>query len=257
MTYLQFLLIFLGIPLTVAIALVFYKKSELPHRKEFQFGIILLIFLAVTYTTPWDNYLVKTGVWIYGEDRILGTIGYVPIEEYCFFILQTILSGLFCFLLQERFPLNKIAANRIAANRIVTSSYVILFLLGVFFLFLEKTRYLGLILSWGMPVILLQWFFGGNVLLANNKIFLVSTLIPTFYLWIADGLAISWEIWSISETYTMGVHFGSLPLEEAVFFLLTNLMVSQGLILFVVMKEEMGKITYSMRRVLKWTGLAG
>ncbi|MDH4468653.1 MAG: lycopene cyclase domain-containing protein [Bacteriovoracaceae bacterium] len=252
MTYLQFLLIFLGIPLTIVVTL--YKKSDLPNKKEFRFGIILLIFLAVTYTAPWDNYLVKSGVWIYGEDRILGTIGYVPLEEYCFFVLQTILSGLFCFLLQKRIPLTKITNMKIVQKmnrkKIVFSSYLLLFLLGLIFLYFEKSRYLGLILSWGMPVILLQWFFGGNYLLANHKILLVSTLITTFYLWMADGLAISWGIWSISDTYTIGFNLGPLPLEEAIFFLVTNLMVSQGLILFVVMRDEISKITYSLRRDL-------
>jgi lycopene cyclase domain-containing protein len=254
MTYLQFLLIFLGIPL--AVVFFFYRRSELPCKKEYRFGITLLTFLAVTYTTPWDNYLVKTGVWIYGEGRILGTIGYVPIEEYCFFVLQTFLSGLICFLLQKFFPLIKKAQNN-QLNKILMLGYIICFLIGIICLNFEKTRYLGLILSWAMPVVLLQWFFGGNHLLTNSKIFLFSTFLPTFYLWVADSLAIYWGIWSISETYTIGLSLGSLPLEEAVFFLVTNLMVSQGVILFVVMEEEITKVTESMRRVLRWAGLIG
>jgi putative membrane protein len=254
MTYLQFLLIFLGIPLLVVFFL--YKKSKLPHKNEYRIGIMLLTFLAVTYTTPWDNYLVKTGVWIYGEDRILGTIGYVPVEEYFFFVLQTFLSGLVCFHLQIFFPLLKKNQNINWKTRI-TYVYIFFFLIGIICLNIEKTRYLGLILAWAMPVILLQWYLGGNQLLANRKLFLFSTFVPTFYLWIADGLAISWGIWSISKTYTIGVNFGSLPLEEAIFFLVTNLMVSQGAILFVVMEDEFTKVKYSMRRVLRWTGLVG
>jgi lycopene cyclase domain-containing protein len=233
-----------------------YKKSDLPHKKEFRFGIALLIFLAVSYTTPWDNYLVKTGVWIYGEGRILGIIGYVPIEEYCFFVLQTILSGLFCFLLQQSFPLIK-KTQKQSLNKIVTTGYVSFFVIGVACLGAEETRYLGLILTWSMPIILLQWFFGGNYLLTNKKIFLLSTFIPTFYLWGADGLAISWGIWSISKTYTIGVSFGTLPFEEAVFFLVTNIMVSQGMILFIVMEKELARLIDSLRRVIKWAGIAG
>jgi lycopene cyclase domain-containing protein len=254
MSYLQFLLIFLGTPLVIVFSL--YKNSDLPHKKEYRFGIGLLIFLAVSYTTPWDNYLVKSGIWIYGEGRILGTIGYVPIEEYCFFVLQTVLSGLFCFLLQQAFPLVKIAQKQ-NLNKIVMICYGFFFLLGVVCLGFEKTRYLGLILAWAMPVILLQWFFGGHHLLTNRKIFLLSLFLPTIYLWVADELAISWGIWSISKTYTMGVSFGSLPLEEAIFFLVTNVMVSQGVILFVVMQKEIAKVTESMRRVLKWAGFTG
>ncbi len=52
----------------------------------------------------------------------------------------------------------------------------------------------------------------------------------------------------------MGFSVGSLPFEEAIFFLVTNVMVAQGVILFVVMEEETAKVTDSLRRILKWVG---
>ena len=55
MSYLEFLLAFLGIPLCFFIP--YYKISKLDYKKEFFWGIVVLIFLAVSYTTPWDNYL--------------------------------------------------------------------------------------------------------------------------------------------------------------------------------------------------------
>ena len=51
-------------------------------------------------------------------------------------------------------------------------------------------------------------------------------------LWVADAIAIHLGIWRISERYTLGPAVGPLPLEEAVFFLVTNLLVVQGLLLF-------------------------
>ena len=56
--------------------------------------------------------------------------------------------------------------------------------------------------------------------------------VPTLYLWFADAVAIHLGIWRISETQTLGIEFGPLPLEEATFFLATNLLVVQGLMLF-------------------------
>lgn len=51
--------------------------------------------IALIYTTPWDNYLVASGVWFYDPARVWNIIlGWVPLEEYIFFILQTILTGL-------------------------------------------------------------------------------------------------------------------------------------------------------------------
>jgi lycopene beta-cyclase len=41
---------------------------------------------------------VWRGVWGYGADRVIGTIGYVPVEEYLFFILQPLLTGLWLYL---------------------------------------------------------------------------------------------------------------------------------------------------------------
>ena len=53
--------------------------------------------VAVLYTTPWDNYLVATGVWWYDPHLVAGLVlGWVPIEEYTFFILQTLAMGLSC-----------------------------------------------------------------------------------------------------------------------------------------------------------------
>ena len=69
----------------------------------------LLSFIALIYTTPWDNYLVYKKVWDYGKDRILFTIFYVPFEEYCFFILQPLLiTGIFLYMYPNKDSFKKI-----------------------------------------------------------------------------------------------------------------------------------------------------
>jgi hypothetical protein len=55
--------------------------------------------------------------------------------------------------------------------------------------------------------------------------------IPTVYLWIADATAIHLNIWMISEEYTLGINPFGLPVEEATFFLMTNLLVVKGILL--------------------------
>ena len=55
------------------------------------------------------------------------------------------------------------------------------------------------------------------------------------YLWVTDSIAISDGIWWISEEYTTGVELPILPnvpIEEATFFVVTNLMCVQGVHLF-------------------------
>jgi lycopene cyclase domain-containing protein len=59
-----------------------------------------LSLLALLYTTPWDNYLVASGVWSYDPRLVTGLVfGWVPVEEYAFFVLQTLLTGLWTALL--------------------------------------------------------------------------------------------------------------------------------------------------------------
>jgi len=99
MTYLQFLILFVCIPL----GLLGWRLRRRLRRLDLVM-LVGLAVIAVVCTTPWDNYLVATGVWSYDPRLVLNrTIGYVPIEEYVFFILQTFLTGFFGLWLWDRF----------------------------------------------------------------------------------------------------------------------------------------------------------
>jgi lycopene cyclase domain-containing protein len=91
--------------------------------------------------------------------------------------------------------------------------------------------YLGMELIWALPVIALQWIIGHRTLRTHLRLVLTAVLLPTLYLSMADALAIRVGIWTLNPELTLGLSIGALPLEEAVFFLLTNTMVVQGLVL--------------------------
>ncbi len=236
MTYLQFLLIFI-IPLIV-VEIIFFKRSNHHLKPNFLRGLYVLASLAFIYTTPWDNYLVWSNVWSYSENRVLGVVGYVPYEEYAFFILQTFLTGFWCFFIQQRIPISQQKTNNFFAKKIISLLLIMVTAYGFYSLKSEPSRYLGLILAWATPVLLLQWLVGASYIHKNLKVFIWTFLPPTIYLWMADSIAIYLRVWNISTTQTLGINFGVLPIEEAVFFLVTNLMVSQGLILFIAMRSE-------------------
>ena len=207
------------------------------HRKLLRLmtpGIAFIVVIAVTYTTPWDNYLVYKQVWWYGADRVLGTIGYVPIEEYAFFVLQTILTGLFLtWRLSKRpdtdyGPPENYRRSRLVGGLVLTGITV----LGALALAQESTLYLGLILAWAGPILLLQWILGYRALMGDLKTWLPVVALATIYLGAADLYAISSGIWKISERYTTGLHIAGLPMEEGLFFLVTNLLVGWGLLLY-------------------------
>ena len=91
--------------------------------------------------------------------------------------------------------------------------------------------YLLMELAWALPVIAGQWMLGHRTLRARWRLLVIAVLIPTAYLSAADALAIRVGIWSLNPERTLGIWIGGLPLEEGVFFLLTNTMVIQGLLL--------------------------
>lgn len=100
LTYFDFLAIFLLPPILLLIA-NFYVKNRYTHAdRAGNFSsapwrlIALVSLIAIVYTTPWDNYLVVKRVWWYDPALVVGIgLGWVPPEEYFFFILQTILTG--------------------------------------------------------------------------------------------------------------------------------------------------------------------
>ena len=98
MTYFGFLLRFLVIPILLLLFVNWREKNKptlgFDESKAWR-SILLHILIAVVYTTPWDNYLVATGVWYYNPDLVTGIVfGYVPLEEYTFFVLETLMIGL-------------------------------------------------------------------------------------------------------------------------------------------------------------------
>jgi lycopene beta-cyclase len=191
--------------------------------------------IAFVYTTPWDNYLVYLGVWGYPPGRVLGTIGYVPVEEYAFFLIQTLGTGLFLFALARALgpqPLGTLPPRTGAWVRAIGAALLLAAAaVGVILLGTERGTYMGLITAWALPVVALQWGFGGDLLVRRWRIVALGVMIPTLYLWVADALAIGWSIWWIAPAATLGWRPFGLPIEEAVFFLVTNVLVVFGMVL--------------------------
>lgn len=233
MTYATFLLLFLVLPI-VGLAVTLKRPVRLGTGNRAVWTLPAIAAIAFTYTTPWDNYLVYRDVWWYGADRVVATIGYVPIEEYTFFILQPIFTGLVAYHMLQRTarPAQMLAG---AGSRWIGASvYGLATAAGVACLLADADQalYMGLILAWASPVLLALWLFGGRHYWAYRRVFFSSVALPTLYLWVADRIAIGLGIWDISNTYSFDFDPLGLPIEEATFFLVTNLLVVQGVLLF-------------------------
>jgi lycopene cyclase domain-containing protein len=201
-------------------------------------GVTILTVVALVYTTPWDNYLISQGVWWYGDGAITATLWRAPVEEYLFILLQPVTVALWLFFL----PHSETTADvRVSwrDRRLGALWGVLVTLVGAVLLFSGgKTYYLGAILLWAGPVLALQWGFGWPYLWANRRLVGLAVLVPTVYFWVADRVALWLQVWTISPAHTTGVAIFGLPIEEATFFLVTNLFVVQGLTLFLWVVER-------------------
>ncbi len=258
MTYFDFLLRFVILPILFFLFIALWDETRSKHINGFRNGkavwmaIGIHVLLAVTYTTPWDNYLVATGVWYYNPDLVTGIVlGYVPIEEYTFFIVETILAGLWWWFLARRLhpllPKGEAPGvrGRFIPNKqlIYVSTFVFAFLWLLFtYLFFfgeEKWTYLSITLFWALPPILLQLLFGADILWHYRKLVFLSIFVPGTYLSLMDIVALNETTWSISPAQTTGIlFFGILPLEEVVFFFITNVLIAFGMTLFLANVNE-------------------
>lgn len=251
MTYLGFLVRFLCIPI-VLLALLLWRDRRhgvvMPHTLRNisgVWGIVIHMLIAVVYTTPWDNYLVATGVWWYDPSLVSGvTFGWVPLEEYLFFALQPMLTGLWLLWLAPRLPYRlewqpcpSVRAAAVLAILPLWLASAALLAAGV-----EHTVYLALILVWALPPVMLQIGFGADILLRYRSLVLAGIAVPWLSLCAADMLALRAGTWTISPDKTLGLEMlPGLPLEEALFFLMTNTLLVFGMVL-VLAEESRGRL---------------
>jgi len=230
MSYLQFHVVF-TIPALI-IMRVIQPTIVLSDRRKANLSVGVIAVIAFLYTTPWDNFLVANNIWYYGTDRVIGIIGHVPYEEYAFFLIQTFITGLWTFWLLHRPGVNWFDAPASHTARINGSGlFLVATALGFWLLEGTSTTYMGLIVAWAAPVLALHWIVGGQHLWKMKKLVLTALIPPSIYLCFADAIAIWNGVWVISEETSTGVMIGVLPIEEALFFFVTNLLVVQGILL--------------------------
>lgn len=247
MTYFSFLLYFLVIPifiLGIFTATDRRREIELPATLQSWppwAAITLHVIIAVLYTTLWDNYLVATKVWWYDPELVTGiTLGWVPIEEYTFFVLQPILAGLWLLILARHMAKPTSSGGLMTWLRVYGSMLLGVIWLGSLAILVagwQPGNYLALELAWALPPIALQLAFGADILWRYRRLVILSIASLTLYLSATDALAITLGTWTINPEKSLDILLaGLLPVEEFLFFLLTNTLITFGILL--VMAEE-------------------
>jgi len=237
MTYFNVLALFIGPPLALLLLWTVFDARRGKDGMGSRLSLLVLlthVALALIYTTPWDNYLVATGVWWYDPTLVIGlTLGWVPIEEYVFFVVQTLLTGLWLLTLRRYIP----SAKERSMPRLRYTSLAVVGLIWIISIFIllsgwHPGTYLGLELAWGLLPMMIQLAYGADILWSQHKVVLLAILVPTVYLYVADALAIGTGTWTIDPAQSTGIMMaGVLPVEEMIFFLLTNVLIVSGMIL--------------------------
>lgn len=238
-TYLGFLGLFVLPPVLALTAAVALRRARPPGRVWAALGVYAALALLVT--APWDSYLIAHGVWSHGD--VVGRFLRVPAEEYAFMVGQCAITGLWTILLLPG------SADRVATERPATAAtgwwvpgsrsraaaalgwLVASAASWVLHPLWTRGFYLTAIVGWFGPLLAVQAAAGADRLAAARAVRLLAVAVPTGYLWVVDRIAIAGGAWSINPALTVPVRPFGLPLEEAVFFLVTNLVLVNGLLL--------------------------
>jgi len=223
-TYLSFVIGFVVVPVAILAGTLGVTRRFQPAQV---FGTGLLAGVALVYTIPWDGQLIRIGVWEYGS-TLLGHLGVVPYEEILFIVAQTVLTGLWTTLVDTPTGSGSVTRRQRAVGVLAGG---LVGVTGLAVLSDPSGTYLGAILVWAAPVLALQWGFGWPILVRARRSVALALAVPTAYLWIVDRLAIGLELWTFSPERTTGIALLGLPIEEALFFLVTNAFLVQGLVL--------------------------
>ncbi|KJZ76523.1 hypothetical protein HIM_04252 [Hirsutella minnesotensis 3608] len=207
----------------------FFTRLEL-------YKISTLIVIAVLATTPWDSYLIQNRIWSYPPDAVAGpTLYSIPLEEVFFFVIQTYSTALLYIVMTKHLVLPAYLDRPPqkqwgTVGIMILSSVLVLGWAGV--LSRSKYTYLGLILIWVCPFMMLLWAMSYQFLLAMpRRVILCAIAIPTAYLCMVDNLALQRGTWVIENETKVNVQvLGSLEVEEALFFFVTNMMIVVGLV---------------------------
>lgn len=231
MTYSKFHAIF-NIPLLIILSGLNFLVAPWSRGELLAFFTVLAI--VGIFTTPWDNAAAKWGLWGFPRDRVLAWLGYLPVEEYAFFFLQSINVMLLTRWSMLEFGWRmKIESGIGDISPVATVEILVIWAAAWLLVWLRPPRpcyhYAIHLLFWFLPVLCLQWAVAPTVLASHEGLlFLVFLVMGTYYT-LADMVAVKAGTWFFDEKQITGHKFGGiLPWEEAAFFFLTSLLVAQS-----------------------------
>lgn len=239
MNYLTFHLVF---NLPFLLILLFLNRSNQLFTDHFLAAAVVLL-IVVVFTSPWDNYAVFRGIWGFPRHKYLFRVGWLPVEEYAFFLIQSVQVMLLVVWLVSLHP-QPLAADEAmpwAAPLFWAPAFAVLALWGWLGVngakkinrIWQAWHYAWHLLYWFLPVVLIQWLLAWPILAPRAWILALATAIAGTYLSVADWVAVRNGIWFFDPKQITGHKVATLlPWEEVAFFYLTSLLVAQSYLMF-------------------------
>ena len=231
-------------PPAVALTLLFRPLAT----KLDVYKVLFLITVSIVSTTPWDSYLIRSRIWTYPPDAVIGTTLFdIPIEEYFFFIIQTYITSLIYLILskptfhpiylqvERSQPRNGRPERGQNWRYIKLGGQLVLALTLRYSVKLVRDgghgMYMGMILIWATPFLTLLWYetfiqhlnasylptyrtFAYQLIIGlPNSNTIIPVLIPTLYLWYVDALALNRGTWAIQSGTKLGWQVWGLDVE--------------------------------------------
>lgn len=223
-------------PLLILLAAL--NLSE-PWTAEEGLAVGWVLLAVMIFTTPWDNLAAKWGIWGFPQEKYSLRIGYLPIEEYAFFLLQSMNVMLAVRLLFRFFPNwqtgqeTEIGKWALVCLGISVIGWIVIALQLKWLRRKAGPRVnYAIHLAWFLPVIYAQWVLAPWLFLAHAGLLTVATVIFGIYYTLADLAAVRAGTWFFDEKQITGVKLVRLlPWEEIAFFFLTSLLVAQSYLL--------------------------
>lgn len=185
--------------------------------------LVSISTLAVIYIATWYNYIIHHKALSYRKDAVLMTIGNVPIEEYLFFILQSVFATLWTNLC-SRWTLHSLFLKTTSRFQFLLIRFSVIAVLTalmcigwIYSVPRTKLFYVASMIWWSSVPLIGLWYSSGPYAYKRYKATLISVLVPSIYFYYLDMVAMRNRARYINEVTRF---------EEIAFFVLTNRLIA-------------------------------
>ncbi|GAA3815007.1 hypothetical protein GCM10023083_56440 [Streptomyces phyllanthi] len=229
MSYVVLLLLFLVVPtllLGTAVARrVAHEPALRPALRRTLPVVVLLVPVSAGWSAPWDQWMIDRGIFVYPPEKVVGWIARIPVEDLLLFACQGLFVGLWALLFVGRLPSSDIRPDRARAAMLSTVGLIVAVTVAIASSGSPHATYTMSILVWFGPLILVQLVAGTGALLARWRLWLVTIVPATLWLWLLELVAIRQDIWWIDPARSVGWRPFGLPAEDLLIFLVGNVLV--------------------------------